>query len=486
MNAPRLQQSQKQVQSLILSPQLRYSLKILQAPAMELCNTIQEELETNPTLEEKTPQGDSLEEVISPASQENSDRNDNSDLRETVDLTKEMEFLSKLDQDSREYFGENSEYNVYTSEDAEKRQHFFDSLVEKPSLQAHLMNQAYLSDASPEIISALPHIIGNLNPSGFLSWIPSDIAQQSKLPLQNIIEAIDLLKSLDPPGIGCANLQTSLLFQLELKNKEDSLTYQIVRDHYDLLLRKRIPEIARFTHSSKENVETALLEIAHLNATPARKFAEDENREIIADVKIFKDQDEWVIVMNNDYIPKLRISDVYKKLLANTETNKKDQKYIKDKINDSKFLINAIDQRQQTIEKIARVLIDKQLNFFEKGVSALQPLTMSQIAEIIGVHETTISRAIANKNVETKWGTFEFKFFFTSGFTNNTGDAIANTSIKKTIKDIIDGEDSHKPLSDQKIVGLMSENGIKIARRTVAKYREEMSIPPTNLRRTYS
>lgn len=480
MSAPRLQQSQKQVQSLILSPQLRHSLKILQAPALELRNTIKEEMETNPTLEEISIEGDSFEEAFEGPREANTDL-----ASDRADFTKELEFLAKLDQDSREYFGENSEHNVYTSEDADRRKHFFDSLVAETSLHEHIMNQVHMSDVSEDVIEAMPYVLGSLDESGFLNSSLSDIAIQGKLSLESVQKAVELLKSLDPAGIGCENLQTSLLFQIELQGLDDSLAHKIVKNHYELLLRRRIPEIARHTSTSKEQVEDAINFIGKLNPTPARKFADDPNRDVVPDVKVEKDGDGWAVILNNDYIPKLRISSIYKELLAKEDTPSKDRTYIKDKINASKFLINAIGQRQQTIERITRVLLDLQSGFFKKGVPGLVPLTMSQVAEIIGVHETTVSRAIANKYIDTQWGTFDFKFFFTSGYTDSSGQAIANTSIKKIIAEIISSEDSHRPLSDQKIVEIMKERDIQIARRTVAKYREEMGIPATNLRRTY-
>jgi RNA polymerase sigma-54 factor len=261
---------------------------------------------------------------------------------------------------------------------------------------------------------------------------------------------------------------------------------RIVRDHFDLLSRRRIPEIARKLGAHADDVQIAIEEIGTLDPAPGRRFAEDNNRIVVPDVTVEKDGDKWAISLNNDYIPRLRISNTYRELIAKGTLSKDERDYLRERIRSGKFLINSIEQRQQTIERITREIIKVQEPFFENGVSQLKPLTMTQIADVVGVHETTVSRAIANKFIKTPHGVFDMKFFFTPGYQADSGAAVSNKSVKEMIHDIIETEDRSKPSSDQEIVAKLQEKGINIARRTVAKYREELGLLPSNLRRDYT
>ena len=481
-----LQQVQKQTQTLILAPQLRQSLKILQAPALELRSAILEELQSNPLLEEMPMEGVSIEEKASePASSESSSESAQ-DERKEMDFTDDFQILNQLSEDWKEHFSQENNNSVYTSEDAERRQHFFDSLVSETSLQQHLMEQADLLDMEAETFQAVEYLVGSIDDKGFLSTKPGDIALMANLPFRTVIKAHELLKTFDPAGIGCMNLQECLVQQLKLKGRGDSLAVKIIQKYYDLLLRRRIPDMARKLNASIDEIQSAIEEIANLDPAPGRRFSEDTNRVITPDVKVFKDDGEFQITLNSDYIPKLRLSNTYKELIAKGSLNSKEKEYVQDKMRSGKFLINSIEQRQQTIERITREILKHQAEFFEEGVSKLRPLTMNQIAQEVGVHETTVSRAIANKYIETPFGIFDFKYFFTPGYKSKDGKSVSNTSIKEIISRLIEEEDSSKPLSDQEIVNTLAKQEFKIARRTVAKYREEMGILPTNLRRRYS
>lgn len=478
-----LQQVQKQAQTLVLAPQLRQSLKILQVSSLELRNAILEELQANPTLEELSIDGVSIEqETQDPADNDSNNEADNPEM----DLSdKDYSILNKLTEDYREYFAQENSGKTYSNEDAEKRQHFFDSLVTETSLQEHLLRQAELIDLTKTEHEAITYLVGSLDDRGFLTASLSDIALLTDLPLKTVQHTSELLKGFDPSGIGTMNLQDCLLTQLKLLGRSGNLATRIIRDQFDILLRRRIPEIARKTSSTITDVQTALEEIASLNPAPGRKFSEDSNRVIIPDVQVKKDGDDWAIILNSDYIPRLRISNTYKDIIARGMVNAKDKEYIREKIRSGKFLINSIEQRQQTIERITKEILKYQKAFFEEGVSKLRPLTMNQIAQEVGVHETTVSRAIANKYIETPHGIFEFKYFFTPGYTSSDGQSVSNKSIKDRIASIIESENIAKPLSDQNVVKILAEEEVKIARRTVAKYREELGILPTNLRRRY-
>jgi RNA polymerase sigma-54 factor len=482
------QQVQKQTQSLVLAPQLRQSLKILQVSALELRDVVLEELQTNPTLEELPMDGTSIDaENAAQNAQEAPKPNEIPEHEKELQLgSQDYEVFNQMHEDYRESLAEDNGNYTFSSEDDEKRKHFFDSITSETSLQEELSRQAELTDAKPGVLKALEYIVGSLDDNGFLSSPLPELALSANMPLADMQEASRLLKTLDPPGIGAANLRECLLIQLEASGRKSSVACQIIRDYYELLLRRRIPELARRVGVTPDAVTEALEEISELDPAPGRKFSADSNRVVVPDVRVYKDEmGEWVIVLNSDYIPHLRISPEYKDLLAKGTLAKKDKDYIQDKFRSGKFIISSIEQRQQTIERITREILKFQHDFFEEGPSKLKPLTMSQVADVVGVHETTVSRAIANKYIDTPYGVFDMKYFFTPGYTGEGGESVSNTSVKERIGKIIEAENPAKPLSDQQIVVILSENSIKIARRTVAKYREELGILPTNLRRQY-
>ncbi len=494
---------QRQTQSLVLAPQLRHSLKILQVAALDLRSVIQEELQSNPTLEELPMEGVSLDKNAddsggdsggnesdgggTPESAAPTDQTEGEPKRDEMDFSKDREFeiLGKLDEDWRDHMASVGGSQPYTSEDAERRQHFFDSLVSETSLQEHLIQQAELTDLSGPAMEGMKHLVGCLDDRGFLTQTPNDIALQTGLPLDAVQEALKVLKTFDPPGIGARDLADCLLLQLAAKGRGGSLASRMIRDYFDLLTRRRIPELARKLGADADDVQSAIEEIGKLDPAPGRRFAEDNNRVVVPDVTVEQDGEEWKITLNSDYIPRLRISSTYRDLIAKGTLSKTERDYLRERMRSGKFLIDSIEQRQRTIERITREIINAQKDFFENGVSALKPLTMTQIADVVGVHETTVSRAIANKYIRTPHGVFDFKYFFTPGYQAESGAAVSNTSVKEMIADLINMEDKSGPLSDQELVAKLLDKGITIARRTVAKYREELGILPSNLRRDY-
>lgn len=481
------QQVQKQTQSLVLAPQLRQSLKILQAPTLELRSLVLQELQMNPTLEELPNDDISLE---APTALENetadTESADAGDVEEAMEFSDDFSILQKMTEDWRDSMAQETGEREYSSEDAERRQHFFDSLTGSVSLQEELLEQGRLADSDPAMLTALEYLVGSLDDRGFLTASISDIALGAGLPFRTVQQAANLLKTFEPAGIGASGVAECLLIQLRQKRMGHTLAAELIQKHFDLLMRRRIPDLARKMGVSAEQIEEAMEVIATLDPAPGRKFQDDTNHVVQPDVRVAKDSyGDWQIYLNGDYVPRLRISSLYKEMLAKGSLRGKDREYIRDQIRNGKFLINSIEQRQQTIERITRAILDFQLEFFEHGVSQLRPLTMNQVAETVGVHETTVSRAIANKYIDTPHGVFEFKYFFTTGYTGQEGESISNTSIKERIARMIADEQPHKPLSDQAIVNQLQEEGVTIARRTVAKYREELGILPTNLRRQY-
>lgn len=483
MSGPGFNQSfqQRQTQQLVLAPQMRQSLKILQVAALDLRATIQEELQSNPALEEMPMEGVSLDKPV-PA-----ESGTDHDQRETMDFgkDKDMEILGRLSDDWRDQMADTGGVRPSSPEEEERRQHFFDSLTTEVSLAEHLMQQAELSDSPAPVREAVRYLVGSLDDRGFLTTSLSDIALLSGLPLEIVQTGAKLLRSFEPAGIGAENLSDCLLLQLAQKGRERSVAGRMIRDHFDLLVRRRIPDIARRMGLSPEVIQEAISEIGSLDPAPGRRFADDSNRVVVPDVTVEADGKGWKITLNQDYIPRLRLSNTYKELIAKGTLNKQERDYLREKLRSGKFIINAIEQRQRTIERITHEIIKHQRAFFAEGVSGLKPLTMTQIADIIGVHETTVSRALANKYIQTPHGVFEMKFFFTSGYQSDAGLSVANTSVKEMIADLVASEDPGAPHSDQDIVGLLHGKGLTIARRTVAKYREELGLLPSNLRRRY-
>ena len=509
-----LHQVQKQTQSLVLAPQLRQSLKILQVPTLDLRATIMEELQTNPVLEELPGTEVSIEgesetspteneefpsdgesDEIKPDSEQTDSPEASQEGDEPAETAEEIDFgddefaiLREMEEDLREHFAEEYSEGNHSGgslEAEQKRKFFFDSIVSETSLQEHLLDQLKLCDVSEDEHIAIEYLIGSLDENGFLRSDLSEIALAADLPLKDLQTGLEILCSFDPLGIGARDLQDCLLRQLIDRDKGESVTATIVRDHFKLLIRRRVPELSRKLSLSTDAVHEAIETIAELDPAPGRRFAADQNRTVSPDARIEKIGDEWSITLNDEFIPKLRINRAYKDLMAKGKLDAKEKEYLKNQIRSGKFLIGSIEQRQRTIERIAQSLLEFQGDFFEKGVGALQPLTMATVAKEIGVHETTVSRAIAQKYVDTPHGLFEFKYFFTPGYKASDGKLVSNTSVKETISELISQEDSSKPLSDREIVDLLKKRDIKIARRTVAKYREELGILPTNLRRRY-
>lgn len=480
----KIQQVQKQTQVQVISPQLQQSLKILQAPTLELKHLILGALQTNPTLEELSNKETSLEKTISETNEEGGEL-ELDRQREELDFGNDFERLKMLSDEAEDYHVVEGNQSPYTADQAKSRQHFLDSIVNETSLQEHLIRQAELSECSQQQYRAMEYIVGSLDDKGFLTSNVKELADLSKLPESDVRGAIELLQTFDPPGIGGRDLQECLLLQLRSQDLEDSLAAKILKEHYDLFLRKKSVEIAKLMSVDTAEVDAALETIARLDPAPGRRYTEDQNRVVVADVVIEKIADDWVAVMNDEYLPSLGISPVYKQLIAQGKLSESERDYIMTQMRAGRYLIHAIEQRQRTIAQILRVVIRYQNAFLGHGLDHLRPLTMSQVAHEIDVHETTVSRAVANKYVQTPHGMMELKSFFSGGVTSSDGKDVSVTSIKQRIGRILASEDPVKPISDQHIAEQLAEEGISVARRTVAKYREELGFLPTHMRRRH-
>jgi RNA polymerase sigma-54 factor len=452
----------------VLAPQLQQSLQILQAPTLELKNIVQQELQTNPVLEEDA----SLNETDDRSSDE-------------ADFQEEFEKLAKLDEEWRDYMAQNVSYSARSQEDEERRQFFLDSLANQETLQQHLLDQLNTADIDAKKRKAAELLIGNIDDVGFLSAPLDEIANLSGASIEDLQEALELVQTFHPVGVGARDLKDCLLIQLRRLGKAQSLEYQIVDQYLDDLGRKRYPDIARRLGVTVDQVQKAANFIATLDPKPGQIFSPEPNSYVLPDVMVEKVGDEYVVSLTGDQIPHLRINKMYRDLMTQSRNGGEVRDYIREKIRSGKFLIKSIHQRQQTILNIAIEIVKRQRDFLDSGTAFLKPMTMVQIADAVGVHETTVSRAISGKYIATPQGVVEMKFFFTPGYQTNDGVALSNTSVKETIADLVRNEDSRMPLSDKEIVEILSERGIPIARRTVAKYRAELNILPSNLRKQF-
>jgi RNA polymerase sigma-54 factor len=470
-----MQQTQSLALQQVLSPQLQQSLLILQTPLLELRNLVQQEMETNPVLEElpEEPRTDEPSEA-EPSADDN--------------FNDEFQKLASLNEEWRDYMAQSaSSDGARRSKEAEERRQFlFDSIPVQETLQQNLFGQLNQSMLRPSDRKAAELIIGNIDDNGFLQSTPEEMALNSGVPQEDFEKMLALIQTFYPAGVGARDLRECLLIQLKRGGKENCIEYKIVSEHMEDLGRRRFPEIARRIGISVEEVQRAADNIARLNPRPGQVFAAAPQNYVLPEVTVEKVDGDYQIILNNEQIPHLRISNLYKDIIASGDAQSSAVKnYVRDKIRSGKFLIRSIHQRQQTISNIAQQIVLRQRDFLEHGPSHLKPMTMAEVADAVGVHETTVSRAVSGKYMATPQGIFEMKYFFTSGYQTATGESLSNTSVKEAVLDLVKHESGSAPLSDHEIVEILSERGIPIARRTVAKYRTELNILPSHMRRKY-
>ena len=472
-----MQQTQNLALQQVLSPQLQQSLMILQTPLLELRNLVQQEMETNPVLEE-------LPDLPAP------DEPSEAEASAEENFDNEFQKLASLDEEWRDYMAQSASYGAAGSrgsrEAQDKRQFFFDSIPVQETLHQNLIGQLNQSLLSATDRKAAELIVGNIDDNGFLQSTPEEMALNSGIPKEDFEKMLALIQTFYPAGVGAHDLRECLLIQLRRAGKERSLEYKVVSEHMEDLGRRRFPEIARRMGISVEDVQKAAENIARLNPRPGQVFAAAPQNYVLPDLVVEKVDGEYQITLNNEQIPHLRISNLYKDIIASGDAQSSEVKnYIRDKIRSGKFLIRSIHQRQQTIFNIAQQIVLRQRDFLEHGPSHLKPMRMGEVADAVGVHETTVSRAVSGKYVATPQGVFEMKYFFTSGYETTTGESLSNISVKGAILDLVKHENGSAPLSDHEIVEILAERGIPIARRTVAKYRDELNILPSHMRRKY-
>lgn len=470
--------TQVQRLQMVLAPQLRQSLEMLQLPILELRTLVQQEIEKNPTLEELTPDTPTIE--IEPGKAES-----DSEERKELDFSEDFQVLAKLDDEWRSYFFQEEATRRYSPQDAEKRQYFLDSLPQQESLQEHLLKQlgfAGLSEADNQIGEL---IIGSINEDGYLTTTLESLSESAAIDSSHVADILGVIQDFNPTGVAARDLRECLLNQLVRLGKEDTVANAIVADHLEKLGHRRIQDIARALKMTTEEIQKAADLIATLDPKPGRAYSTDVANYVLPEVLVQKIEGKYVVILNDDRLPHLRISSLYRRLMEQADTSSDVKTYIMEGIRSGVFLIKSIQQRQQTIFKIATEIVAVQQEFLDHGLAHLKPLIMSQVAEVVGVHETTVSRAVSGKYMQTPIGVFEMKYFFTPGLKTENGADLSNKTVKDMIAQMVAAEDPASPLSDQHIQNTLNEKGIRIARRTVAKYRLMLHIPPSHMRKTY-
>jgi RNA polymerase sigma-54 factor len=461
--------------ALIMTPRLQQALKLLQVPTLELQQILKMEIMQNPLLEEvdEVTDNEDLERENSPEEAAN-EESEAPGVEDPIDWFEYMQ--DGLD---RTYVPQSETSMEFLEKVPVTRGTLADSLLE----QLHFLN---LPKPQMEIAEFL---VGSIDDSGWLATSLDDIAEALGRPVDQVEKVLQVIQALEPAGVGARNLRECLLIQLEARTEKDTLSWRIIHDHFDHLVNRRFPEIARQLKCTAEDVQAAADVIATLNPRPGLQVSSEEPKYVTPDLLVERVDEEYVVVLNDRHLPRLRISSAYESVLREkkkSESNAdelKTREYIQGKLNSARWLIQTIEQRRKTMIKVMSCIIREQREFFDKGIAFLRPLTLQQVARQIDMHESTVSRVCSGKYVQTPRGVFELKFFFSSGLETEDGEDVSARSAKNIIKTLIDEEDKRNPLSDDAIAKKLHEKGLKIARRTVAKYREQLNILPARFRR---
>ncbi len=446
----------KQTQKLthVLTQQLQQAIKLLQLSQLELTQVIEQELKENPILEitEK---------------EERDERAEKEEAEESAQEVADMEEFLNIYTSSEEFVGrEDREYPDY------------ENIVRKPSnLRDYVRWQAGLSDFDPGERITAEWIIENIDDNGYLAYPLSEIAKSSNLPEESLGNVLSKIQKLDPPGIGARDLKECIKIQYEVKGEKDPAFEEILNGYFDLIQKSNLKEISKKTGYPIEKVKEVLEKIKGFDPKPGRNFSEDFVSYVVPDVYVVKGEDGFEVYLNEEDVPELRMNSYYVELYRGKGLDKETKGYIKNKIKQAEWFINSIQQRQKTLYLVAKSIVKFQEKFFESGVKFLKPLILRDVAQDIGVHESTVSRITTSKYMGTQHGIFELKFFFPTGISNEEGDQLSTNIVRDHILELVSREDKSSPLTDDEIVAVLKErHNVKIARRTVAKYRDILNI----------
>ena len=463
----------KLVQKLILTPSLQQAIKLLPMSTLELADLLNQEMVENPLLEE-VPTED-----LQPVEQTQAEKAPETPTAEKSDAWD--------DADYEYFFGDylDDSYRPRTPQEVKELPPIENTLSTAGSLSDHLMWQLSLQTSDSQLQEIGGAIIGNLDDDGYLVASVEEIAAMADWPVADVERALQHIQTFDPIGVAARDLQECLWLQIRHLGLEGTITEKIVTEHLRLLQNHQVPEIARKLGVQIEDLREHVEIIRNLDPKPGSRFNPSQSQYVIPDVYVVKVEDQYVAALNEEGLPQLRISPVYRRLLDKSagENSDETRAYVKDKFRSALWLIKSVDQRQKTIHKVATSIINFQREFLDLGIEHLRPLVLRDVANDIGMHESTVSRVVNNKYMHTPQGVFEMKFFFHSGISSSYGDSVSSVTIKQRIRKIIENEDPRKPLSDSKIVSILQKEGLMLARRTIAKYREELKIPTSNQRK---
>jgi RNA polymerase sigma-54 factor len=460
-------------QRLILTPSLQQAIKLLPLTTLELAEVLEQEVMENPLLEEVPVQESLSAEEI--ARQEEKEKAEREDPLKEIDVEKFFE----------DYLDDGGGFRRTRASEIPEAPPIENTLTESPDLYDHLTWQLHMTVSDELILEIGEAIINNLDENGMLRASADEIANMGPYPAPEVERALEVVQALDPPGVAARDLRECLRLQLKHLGLEGSPTDVMVRDFLRQLQTHQYAEISRQLGLSPEEVSHHLEIIQRLDPRPGLKYSPDRSTYILPDVFVVKEGDEYKIVLNDDGLPKLRISSTYRRMLDNREAGGEETRnYVKEKLRSALWLLKSVDQRQRTIYKVAESIVKHQRGFLDRGIEHLRPLVLRDVATDIGMHESTVSRVVANKYMHTPRGVYEMRFFFHSGITSSMGEAVSSVTIKDRIRKMIEAEEPQRPLSDSQIAEALEREGLPLARRTVAKYREELRIPPSNLRKS--
>jgi len=458
--------SQEQTQKLMMTPELRLAIQILQFSAVELVEYIEQQLLENPVLEvaEETQDGE-------PENSEPEKRDKESD---------------KFDIEWENYFDDSSYIRQESAVNREQESLRFDNFIaEVPTLQDHLMLQLSLARLSHQEISIGEFLIGNIDDNGYLQCTIDEATEQCKVSYDAAERLLKTIQGFEPFGVGARDLRECLLIQYEQLNLNDELLKQVISNYLQEVAEGKIMKAAKQLGVSLQQMQQAIDELKLMEPKPGRKFSPSSTRYIVPDVAVEKVDDEYVVLVNDVSSPRLTVNRVYRDMLKESKSDRESREYVESRLNSAVWLMRSIEQRRLTLYKVTKCVVDFQRDFLDRGIKFLKPMNLRHVADSVGVHESTVSRATANKYIQTPRGVFEMKFFFSGGVSNSQGTYTSAEAVKKIIQEMVEGEDPKKPLSDQKLAELLQEKGVEISRRTVAKYRDEIGIPATSRRRRY-
>ena len=461
--------------ALIMTQRLQQALKLLQVPTLELQAILKQEIMQNPMLEEvdELTENEDIAKEDSPEETANEEADEPSD-DDPIDWSDYIQ--DGLD---RTYIPQ-SEVNPEFLEKVP---------VTRTTLAESLLEQLHFLSLSAEHMKVAEFLVGSLDERGYLSTPLLEVSQAMGRPAEEIERVLCVIHALEPVGVGARDLRECLLIQLDAKRQRDTLVWRLIHDQFDNLVNRRFPEIARNLKCTVEEVQAAADEVATLNPKPGLEVSAEDPKYVVPDLLVERVDDEYIVLLNDRNVPRLRISSAYESVLKDRKNSEKGtpggdtRAYIQNKLNSARWLIQTIEQRRRTMIKVMNCIIREQREFFDKGIAFLRPLTLQQVARQIDMHESTVSRVCSGKYVQTPRGVFELKFFFSSGLETEDGEDVSARTAKDIIKTLIEEEDKKEPLSDQRIAELLHEKGLRIARRTVAKYREQLSILPARFRR---